>query len=189
MKQLARALLYMGLSLFLIPLEGEAALKLRLQGPVTTITVQDGTPQDSNSTVGAVTFTGPIDNFVNVVAAVVSKPVVGNPNLAQLELSVVSTSGPTGGTLIISGTDTDFFSGASGATTVQSVVGGTTNGATSVQGFLDRSNAEFGTSGAGICTPGVQGPFSGAFSSDVTNGCTLTGTAVSVTFVATTSPK
>jgi len=181
--------LFVCLSLVVAAQEASAALKIRIEGPVTTITVQDQSAQDDNLTVGSVTFSGAVDNIPVVVATGVSKPAVGGPNLAQLDLNAVTTAGATAASLKISVTDTDYLNGATGNTLMKVLIGGTTFGTTTVQGHLDRNNAEFGIAGASVCTGGAQGPFTGAFNNELNVGCTLTGGPFSMTYVATlTSP-
>ena len=160
-----------------------------------TITIDDGLggaefltfdngAGDSDPTVGVVVFNGPIGAFNTVVAAALTKPVLGNANLAQLDLSVVTTTGAAGGNLKISATDTDYFvGGGAGEETLNSAFGGTTNGSTTLQSYIDTDNMEFATTGASVCTTGPQGPFGpGAFDNTTSTNCLING-AISMTVV------
>jgi hypothetical protein len=158
-----------------------AALKLQLESGATTITVEDNQAGDTSADVGVVGFNGSIDGFDVAVVTGISKPVVGGLSLAQLDFSAVTVASDSGGTLTISLTDTDYGP-SSGDTTLRSEIGGTTNGTTTFQGYLDPANTEFGMD----CTTGFQGPFGGAFDDTVTSPCTLSG-PFSLTAVAEVS--
>jgi hypothetical protein len=125
-------------------------------------------------------FNGPVGSFNVFGASGLSKPVVGDASVAELDLSVVTLNSVVGSTLTISLTDTDFGAG-SGNTTLTSVIGGTnSNGTTSFQSYLDPDNDEFGMD----CTSGSQGPLGGAFDDTATGPCTLSG-PFSLTAMAT----
>jgi hypothetical protein len=183
LKRISLSLLCASFLLLVVAQKANAALKLKIQGPVTTLIVLDNSPQDSTPTVGAISFSGTIDNVPLVVATGISKPHVGDASLAELDFNAVSQSSAVGGTLTMSVTDTDYPAGA-GPTTVTTQVGGTTHGSTSLQGFLDTANAEFGIAGSSVCTSGPMGPYTGAFTGEVTVPCVLTGAPASMTFVA-----
>lgn len=141
----------------------------------TTITIGDNMAGDDDPTVGVVVFNGSIDNFVVVVMTGISKPVVGSATEARLDLSGVTVSGAAGGTLTVTLTDKDYASG-SGDTSISSVIGGTTNGTTTYQSFVDTDNMEFATSGPTVCTSGLQGIFGpGAFDDTAAGNCTVSG--------------
>jgi len=148
-----------------------AALKLKLvSSGGTTVEIEDNLGEDTSADVGVVGFNGSIDDFVVAVVTGISKPVIGGASLARLTLNAVTATSDSSGTLTISVTDTDYGPG-SGDTTLTSEIGGTTNGTTTFQGYLDPGNDEFGMD----CTTGVQGPFGGAFDDKVTGPCTLSG--------------
>lgn len=141
----------------------------------TTIVVGDNTADDEDLTVGVVRYSVPIDSFLLVSFVGISKPVVGDPTKALLKLAGVSMTGAVAGTLTISLSDADFLSG-SGDTTLTSEIGGTTDGTTSFQSFLDPGNTEFETTVPPACTSGLQGPFGpGAYDDTVSTVCTVTG--------------
>jgi hypothetical protein len=166
-----------------IPAETAGTLTLKLQSGGLTQTIVDGDPLDSNSVTGAVTFVGAFDIFTHVTATAVSKPVLGDASTANIHVSAVSTTGASGGTLVISATDTGFPGPPSGDTTVVSSIGGTTGGVTTSQSYVHTDNVAFGTSGA-VCTSGPKGPFSGAFDNTTNFPCSLSG-LFSTTIVVT----
>jgi len=156
-----------------------AAFKLQFESGATTVTIEDNGVQDLDPRDGVIVFIGAVGSFNVQMASGLSKPVVGESNVARLDLSVLTTNSVAASKLTISLTDTDFGPGG-GDTTLTSTIGGTSNGATSFQSYLDPANAQFGTS----CTSGPQGPFGGAFDSEVTGPCILGG-PFSLTAVAT----
>lgn len=163
------------------------AFQMRLESSGgTVVTVGDNAAGDIEPTVGAITFSGAIDDFTVVVNTGLSKPVLGDPTQARLDLTGVSSTGASGGTLTVTLTDGNFLSGA-GDTTLSSVVSGTTNGMTSFESFIDPGNTEFETNVPPACSSGLQGPFGpGAFSDSVSAICSVTGDfAVTVVAVAT----
>jgi hypothetical protein len=166
-----------------IPAETAGTLAIKLQSGAVTQTIVDGDPLDSNSATGAVTFVGGFDIFTDVVATAVSKPVLGDATTANIHVTVVSSTGASGGTLKVSATDTGFPGPAAGDTTVVSSIGGTTGGVTTSQSYVHTDNLAFGTT-APVCTSGPQGPFSGAFDNTTSFPCSLSG-LFSVTIVAT----
>lgn len=146
-----------------------AVLKLKLESGTTTIEIEDNMAGDADLTTGVVVFNGSIETFNTAVVTGISKPIVGSETLARLNLNAVTTASDSG-TLIISLTDTDYGSG-SGDTTISSAIGGTANGTTTFQSYIDQVNAEFGMA----CTSGLQGPFSGAFDDTTSGACSLSG--------------
>ena len=154
-----------------IDAHANGTLTLRLEsGGGASVEIVDNTAADGNGELGVVTFIGPIGNFTNVVATVISKPVLGDSSQANMTMTVISTTSGLGDTLIVAATDTDFIGFGDG--TMTSAIGGTTSGTTFFQSFLDANNVAFGTGG---CTPGLQGPFTGAFNNTATAVCTLSG--------------
>ena len=145
---------------------GAFELKLESSGG-TAFVVGDNSALDSEPTVGVISYNGSIDDS----------------NEAKLTLNAVTATGNSAGTLMMSLTDTDYQS-ASGSTTMTSSVGGTTDGTSQFQSYLDTNNTEYGTS-AIACTPGLQGPFdAGAFDDTKSVSCDVDD-AFSITIVAT----
>ena len=159
----------------LLAAQNASALTLKLESSGgTTITIDDNGAGDDDGTVGVIIYNGPFDAFTVVNVIGMSKPALGDPTHAHLNLTGISATGSTAGVLIISLTDTNFGPG-SGDTTFIVEVGGTTDGTTAFEGLLDPANAAFGTS-ASVCSSGLQGPFGpGAFDATVTTSCTLSG--------------
>jgi hypothetical protein len=164
-KFLTIALLFMAGFFFAAVQVDAFTLKLESSGG-TTVIVNDNGPGDSNPTTGAITYDAPIDNFIVTTTTGLSKPVVGDPNIAELDLSCVTTTGSTGGSLKITLSDIGFLLAPStGNATLTSSIGGTTPGQTTYQSYVDRNNTLFGT---GDITSGLQGPFTGAFGGPAT---------------------
>jgi hypothetical protein len=151
--------------------QAQTTLKLELASSGGTIVqVSDNDSLDGDTALGSVSFSGPIDDFAVVVAGGLSKPVVGSDALAKVNLSGSSVTGANGGTLTVTLSDTHFSSGT-GSTSFISAVGGTTDGTTTVQSYVDPGNT--GTA-AGAST-GLQGPFSGAYDDTATGSVALDG--------------
>lgn len=117
---------------------------------------------DSNATDGVVGFSGAVGVFNVNVTTGLSTPVLGNPNLAHIDLNSVNSSSAAG-TLEISLTDTGFTIPWPGIHLV-SAVGGTAGGTFQLEQFIDFTNS--GATEFGMGTPvGLQGLFGpGAFS-------------------------
>lgn len=117
---------------------------------------------------GVIGFNGALNDFVVNVTTGISKPYIGDPYTAKIDLNSVNVSGAAG-TLNIWLTDTDF--GPLAGQDTQGVYltnswGGTTTGSVFAQGYLDPFNQEFGQT----FTTGLQGPFGpGAFSDEITS--------------------
>ncbi len=167
-----------------IPTVGAFSLKLESSGG-TNLQIDDNGPGDTDNTVGVIVFNGAIDSFNTVVSAGLTKPLLGNDDLAQMDLSVVTTTGPVGGSLRVIYSETDYFTDAgAGEETLTSAIGGTTDGTTTFQSYIDSGNTLFATSEASVCTTGAQGPFGpGAFDDITMTDCLING-ALSMTVVA-----
>ena len=164
----------------LTPVEAAAQLQLKLQSGLETIVVTDGSPNDSNTTPGVITYSGTIAGSPVVVTTVI----LNADGLAYIDFSGISLAG-NANTLTVSATATGF-PGLAGATTkLTSAIGGTTYGTTFFQGSLDTANVPFGAS----CSAGPQGPLTGAFDRTEVTDCVLSG-RYSVSAVLTVSlPK
>lgn len=133
-----------------------------------TVTVADGNAD------GVVSFNGSLGGTtvwtVNITTGL-SKPTLGSATFAKMDLNSVNVSSTGGGTITIEFTDTDFTALA-GNTSYHMDAGGTTNGTTTVNWFVDDGNTAFATT----TNIGSLGPFSGgAFSGDVDGGALLNG--------------
>lgn len=81
----------------------QAEFKLRISDGTTTQVLSD-TNGD-----GVISFNGSIGNFNVVVTTGLSKPAIGNANLASMDVTALTvTTGASGGVLTIDMTDTDF---------------------------------------------------------------------------------
>lgn len=101
---------------------------------------------DGSGVEGTVLFDGSVGSFIVNVTTGVSKPVVGTPNWARLELNSITVSGGAGD-LEIMLTDTDFLplnhQDTEGVVLTNAWVG-TTLGTVTAQGFVDPGNSYFG---------------------------------------------
>lgn len=115
---------------------------------------------------GFITFTGGVGVWGINVTTGISKPVLGGPLVAQMDLNNVSvTSAGGAGTMVLSLTDTDFLLPPIAASTVlTNKIGGTTQGTVTADGYLDPANAEFGIAPIPPVVNISQGPFGGAYS-------------------------
>jgi len=168
----AQRMLTLALALVLLAwvAPAQADFELRLDSSLTPgidVTVVDGGAGDINPLVGAITFLGPIGDFiVNVTTAIGAPilPLVGGG--FELDLNSVNVFLATGaGTLSIA-TSQNGLSFPGGTFTLDSAVGGTlaAPAGSTASFFQCASNTSlFGTA---FCTP-TQGPFGpGAFSSE-----------------------
>jgi hypothetical protein len=109
---------------------------------------------------GVISFTGTVGAFNIQVTTGTSKPVIFP---AKMDVTNLSVSTFSGGTLEIWLTDTDFVTLPSSPGLVDKI-GGTTSGTVTAQGYYDQNNAQFGTS---VATPLLSfnySPFSGTSS-------------------------
>lgn len=120
------------------------------------------TNADGTTAVGALSYNGAVGAFtVNVVTGI-TKPLIGNPYSAEIDLNFVTVSGAAG-TLHMYFLDTDFFVTNQAVLPLQltSFVGGTTQGTVDSQSCIDPTNS--GSLTASYCLS--TGPFGpGAFS-------------------------
>jgi protocatechuate 3,4-dioxygenase beta subunit len=161
-----------------------AGLTLELQiGAGAPLTIQDNGPNDTQPEVGLIGFFGPIGTYTVSIFIAQSKPIIGSPALATMDVSAAITGG-TAATLTMKLTDTDFPVPFSGVGTFTSSVGGTKTPGASVafQSFLDPANVAFGT-GAGACAPGAHNTPASPYNSSVSMTCVVTG-PYSMTMVA-----
>ncbi len=157
-------------------------LQVQIQaGAAPPVTVTDGGPGDTSAIPGVIRFSGPVGSYdLNVVIGQ-SKPLLGSPTFAEMDLSVVSHQGSGNDPITVKLTDINWPGVINGVGLLTSTVGGRTDNpaTTSFQSFIDPSNTPFNT-GAGTCTSGLQG-----INSTVSNNCPVNG-PFSMTLVATT---
>ena len=143
----------------LFAVQADAGMWVSLNDGATSVIVSDEGPLDGTlGVVGAVSYNGPVGAawIVNITSGI-SKPLVGGPAVATLDLSSQNVTGGAG-TLTIQLTDTDFIlptlTGLSG--TLTSAIGGTTQGTvTLVEQILDPDNTEFAGLLAGVDPDGL----------------------------------
>jgi hypothetical protein len=143
-------------------------------GAAPPVVVQDNGPGDSNALLGIIQFTGPVGSYTLNVVAAQSKPLLGSPAQAEIDLFVLSVQGGTDPIRILM-TDTNFPGAIGGAALLTASVGGNTAAPAHFQAFLDRANAPFATAGPTVCTPGAQLVSTSPFASNVSTSCPLNG--------------
>lgn len=149
----------------------QALLQMRLTEGANTVTVTDS---DGD---GVVTYIGAVGAFNVNISSGLSKPLLGGPLSADMDLSSANVSNQAA-TLTIELTDTDF-SLPNYPAVLTSAVGGTAQGTASFDVYANSDNAAFST--AGDLASASLGPFGpGAFSGTTstlgtgTNGFSMT---------------
>jgi hypothetical protein len=136
---------------------------LSTNGGADTVTVADQGVGDINPTVGAVTFSGALGDFIVNVTTGLSKPLLGTADSPWIDLNSVNVTNLGFGleTMLVSVTDTGFTT--TGPLTLVSSIGGTQSGpALTLQTFLDAGNIPFGTATALGSLTFTTTPFSGS---------------------------
>lgn len=99
---------------------------------------------DGSAVAGVINYNGPAGVFTTNVTTGISKPVIGGPGRARIDLNSVDVSGGAG-QLEIELTDTDFLLPVPpNSYILTSEIGGTTDGTVDFDQFIDLSNNEFG---------------------------------------------
>jgi hypothetical protein len=125
---------------------------------------------DTNPLIGVVAFDGMVGtNWMATASVGTSKPILGSPTLAQMDLLHASVTSRMAGTLDIMLTDTDFNVALANAS-LTSLIGGTTDGTVFSRQIYDPDNSEFASVTPGndvvINQPPVGAFGPGAFSSE-----------------------
>lgn len=115
---------------------------------------------------GMVMINSGLGNWIVNVATGIAKPLIGNDDLARLDLNSINVTGAAG-TIYLRLTDIDFLASGPG---YSAEFGGTTDGTASLQSYVDAANAEFGQ-GMLLSDSGVLG--SGAFSGSDRGGINM----------------
>jgi hypothetical protein len=122
---------------------------------------------------GVITYTGPLPGgsvFTVNVTTGISKPVIGGPSVARMDLNSVNVSGTGAGNLEIRLTDTDFsLTSQPDVHIMTSRIGGTTDGTVTLDQWLGPGNGEWEQ---GI-SPGTHVGGPGAFSSTLSTSVNL----------------
>jgi uncharacterized repeat protein (TIGR01451 family) len=161
-----------------------------ISGPAAgaSVTITDNGSGDNDPTTGRIEFVGAVGDFTFNQAVAESKPYTGNSSDARQFTSDLHMTSATGGTLLIQVSDTDYqLSPSSGAGTLTLGYGGVTDGTASLQAYMDPNNAAFYT-GSGTYTTGLQGPFSGSFSTNTSTDVTENGPFALTTVSTVTLP-
>ena len=162
---------------------GQAAATptLKLMSDAISVTIEDEKAGDAYfGQPGTVTFFGTVGVFNINVSTGLTKPVLGTADWPNMDLNSVNASAAAG-TLVIEFSDTGF-TGFDGIGALESLVGGTTQGSTAFEVWIDADNALFGK-GTQIASFGAFG--SGAFA-DKNLGAFITGAGpYTITMVAT----
>ena len=151
--------------------KASAQAELSLSQGTSFVLVSDNGPGDTNPTLGAITFTGPVGNFSGTFNAGTTKPFVGSA--LQPQLSLISTGITTqnqAGTLTILFGDIGFGPVTNGNLIAQIGGMGPVSGEVSYQTFMDVGDVPLGLA-TGLTTqqpPG--GPIFDSVSGNVTFG-------------------
>ena len=171
MRTMAKIILLLGLAVtfFLSTNSAHALLTLRLSDGTTTFDVSDGdvvgSEVDASSTSGVITYSGLFGNFnLNVTTGVQS----GTNTLPVLAFNTFEVSNPSGGTLTVSLSNTNFepTSSPTGFTMHGSGTAIVGSGTVSFYSYIDNTNTLFGE-GSPL---GSLGPYTSASFSGDNNG-------------------
>jgi hypothetical protein len=106
-----------------------ADFKIRIEDPTNPsnppLTITDNGPGDTNALVGQISFNVQYGNFLVAAETGISKPIVGGPSRAEVDLNSLNITSFGGGQLLITLEDTDFTVPPNALLTMQSSVGGT----------------------------------------------------------------
>lgn len=161
---------------------------LYLSDGVTSVTVADGGPLDSNPAAGVVTYNGAVGiNWTLNVTTGLSKPDLGSARQPWMDMNSVNATSRGAGNLTLKFSD-DFFGPTSGK--LVSKLGGTTVGSVNVKTYADAANTIFGQ-GTLLTSQGAFGPgafankqslaFNGSIPYSLTEVATITHTKRGVT--------
>ena len=162
-----RILAILALTLAIWVSAAHAGAQFKISDGVTTVTVLDNGPGDSDPTVGVILYApgggGPFPGLLVTVDTGISKPVHPFPGTIDLSAIEVTSTSAGAQNFILQLSDTDF-SFPQGATHLVMSLGGTLTGSgntISFDGYEGNTNTIFGTSGLHV-GPATFGP--GAFS-------------------------
>jgi len=155
------------------------SLKLRIETGPATLNLQDNTAPDASPILGVLSWTGTVGGYTLEVLTSLSKPAIGDPNDAQVDLQVLVLKVAGADPITITATDSGFPVSINfvGPATLTSKIGGLTANPPSptVQAYLDPSNTPFGM-GPTACTTGAQSATtSPSFDSTKTINCPVNG--------------
>lgn len=140
-----------------------AAASLFISDGINSITVADGSANDSSSLVGVVTYNGLLDASspwsINITTGI-SKPALGSSLIPFMDLSSVNVSSSGGGTLTVEFSDNGFGPLLPGSFT--SEIGGSTGGSVTYNTYYDLGNTLFAKTTPTANLSFDDTPFSGA---------------------------
>jgi len=180
--KLSKIILLLVLSLIFVT--GSAhALLLTLDDGTNQLTLSDGAdPNTGDGGTGFVVINSALGGWVVNVTTGLSKPILGGPFEAELDLNSVDVSSANAGTLTIMLTDTFYYTpnGPAGDSYATSLIGGTTNGSVTATSYLNNNNEAYGTQ-----TELAQfGAFSSSAFSDGVTELVTTSEPFSLTWIA-----
>lgn len=122
-----------------------AAMMLNLNDGTTSLTITDGDLADSYPGVGRMTYLVAVGtNWLTNATTGISKPVVGGPALAYLDLNSINVTSTGAGTMTVMLTDDGYTLPALGGSgIVSSLIGGTTAGTVQLEQIFDPDNTLF----------------------------------------------
>ena len=163
LKLVGIAILLFGAIMMLNIQTAHATATIRLQDVNGYLDIVDGDSNDTNATVGVVSYSGGFDSMwtVNVTTGI-TYPTLGSLSYPELDLNSVNVSSSSGGSLNIYFSETGF--GPTGTSQFTTQIGGTTGGTVTGYSYLDSGNSLFGTS----TLLGSLGPNVSAFSGTTT---------------------
>ena len=140
------------------------------------IIIHDGDDGDID---GQITFNGAVGSWTSNVTTIMSHPILGNDNEAQLDLNSVNVSGGSGWLYMIA-TDKYQLSGdINDPYLMTNSIGGTTEGAISSVGYIDPTyDLSFDPLSVGVGAWGAVANFGGtAFTTTMLNGTPFSDSA------------
>lgn len=156
------ALLLAGVSLLAARASVQAEASLFITDGVNSITVTDGSANDSSPLVGVITYNGLLDASspwsINVTTGI-SKPNLGSDLIPFMDLSSVNVSSSRGGTLTVEFSDNNFGPLLPGS--FISEIGGSTGGTVGYQTWYDLGNTLFAKTTRTADLDFTSTPFSG----------------------------
>jgi hypothetical protein len=183
MKERLAVLMIVALAVGILVPTAHAGFVMKLTDGTTTVTIADnGAGDDKPLVTGQILWTGTIGVWDINVDTGLSKPNLGGPTVASMDLSAANHS-TRAGTLTISLTDTGFTLPTTGS--LLSEIGGTTPGSVTLTQIFDPDNSEFAaldsTNDTVVASPSLG---SGAFSWTGTKGIEVFASPFSITEVA-----
>lgn len=145
MKRMKKSALFLAaVSLVAIRNAAQAEASLFITDGVNSLTIVDGSANDSNPLVGVITYNNQLDASspwsINVTTGI-SKPQLGSDLIPFMDLGSVNVSSSRGGTLTVEFSDNNFGPLLPGS--FVSEIGGTTGGNVTFQTWYDLGNTLF----------------------------------------------